>query len=332
MVHEHLCLYVKKTTGIDADLTLLGERSNCHHDELNSLERRRKKQEVFNCRMEVKILDLEGTIEGQVDCIVELEDEVAILRSRKECKCGGIAGSTSGSGSAEDPIDLEYTDEEGLSLGGSYHTPPRVKEEPLRIIRSPISQHLPEDVQTTCGCLAPNVFRIRDDVELVAVPQENKRLIPVRVEEPLRYNMDVQRASQGHPQAHYSSHHINCHAKQTGYSPYPCPAGYCLDETLRFPSQRGLAIVLGTDARRDHHSVGTTAGAIGTLSDVPVTSNSRSLRGPSTAHEHSMSYCQCSLSCGGDCLGGNTHLCWLGGRVGADAQRSSLKTGQQGGG
>ena len=47
-VHEHLHLYIKKTTGIDADLTLLGERSNRHRDELNSLKRKRKKQEAFN--------------------------------------------------------------------------------------------------------------------------------------------------------------------------------------------------------------------------------------------------------------------------------------------
>ena len=47
-VHKYLCLYVKKTTGIDADLTLLGERSNRHRDELNSLKRKRKKQEAFN--------------------------------------------------------------------------------------------------------------------------------------------------------------------------------------------------------------------------------------------------------------------------------------------
>ena len=212
------------------------------------------------------MLDLEGTIEGQVDHIAELEEEVTIFRLRKERKCGGVAGSALGSGSAEDPIDLEYADEEGSSSGGSYHTPPRVEEEPLRVIRSPISQHLPEDVQMTCGCPAPNIFRIEDDVELVAVPQENKVPIPVCVEEPPRYNVGVQCASHGHPQPYYSSHHTNCCAKQTGFSPYPCPASYYLDEALGFPSQQGLAIISGTDARRDHHSVETAAGAIGTLS------------------------------------------------------------------
>ena len=144
MLYACSTLYVKKTTGIDANLTLLGERSNCHHDKLNSLERRKKKQEAFNHHMEAKMLDLEGMIEGQADHIAELEDEVAILRLRKECKCGGVAGSALGSGSAEDPINLEYADEEDSSLGGSYHTPPRVVEEPLWIFGSPISQHLPD--------------------------------------------------------------------------------------------------------------------------------------------------------------------------------------------
>ena len=186
---------------------------------------------------EAKMLDLEGTIEGQANHIMELEEEVTILRSKKECKCGGVAGSMSGSGSAEDPINLEYADEEDLSSGGSYHTPPRVEEEPLQVIRSPISQHLPEDVQTTCGCPALNIFRIEDGVELVAVPQENERPIPVHIEELPRYNVGVQCASCGHPQAHYSSHHTNRHAKQIGFSPYPCPARYYLDEALGFPSR-----------------------------------------------------------------------------------------------
>ena len=232
---------------------------------------------------------------------------VAILRS-KECKCGGKTGSALGSGSAEDPINLEYTDKEGLSSGGSYHTPPRVREELLRVIGLPISQHLPEDVQMTCGCPAPNIFRIEGNVELVAVPQENEILIPIHIKELPRYNMGVQCASRDCPQAHYSSCHVNCHTKQTGFSPYPHPAGYYLDEALGFPSWQGLTIVLGTDARRDHRSVGTAAGAIGSTSDVPVTSNSGSSRGSLAAHEHSMSYCQCSLSCGGDCLGSDAHL------------------------
>ena len=83
-------------------------------------------------------------------------------------------------------------------------------------------------------------MRIEDDVELVAVPQENKRPIPICIEELPRYNMGVQHASHGCPQAHYSSHCINHHTKQTGYSPYPRTTSYYLDEALSFPSQQGL--------------------------------------------------------------------------------------------
>ena len=116
-VHEHLCSYVKQTTGIDANLTLLGERSNHHHDELNSLERKKQKQEAFNCHMEAKMLDLEGMIEGQADCIAELEEEVIILRLRKTCTCGERVVMTSGSGSQEDPLTLEYAVSGNVALG-----------------------------------------------------------------------------------------------------------------------------------------------------------------------------------------------------------------------
>ena len=109
-VHEHLHSYVKKTTGINADLTLLGERSNHHCDKLNSLKRGRKRQEAFNCCMEAKMLDLEGMIEGQADRIAELEDEVAILRSKRECKCGELTGSalTGGKGSITQWVHGEF--------------------------------------------------------------------------------------------------------------------------------------------------------------------------------------------------------------------------------
>ena len=87
------------------------------------------------------------------------------------------------------------------------------------------------------GVPVPDVIRVKDDVELVAIPQENKRPILICVKELLRYNMSVQCASHGCPQAYYSSSCVNHHAKQTGYSPYPCAASYYLDEALGFPSQ-----------------------------------------------------------------------------------------------
>ena len=55
--------------------------------------------------------------------------------------------SVVGSGSQEDPIELEeegleYTDEEGSGSNQSYHTPPRA-EEALLVFRSLASQSLP---------------------------------------------------------------------------------------------------------------------------------------------------------------------------------------------
>ena len=140
---------------------------------------------------------MEGMIEDQAERIITLEEEVAILQTKKVCKCGKGEASLSRAGTQEDllDVDLEYAKEEDSSSSGSYHTPLRVFEEPSHIFRSPISQCLPKDVQTTCGCPVPDIIRIEDDVELIAVPQENERPIPICVEELLRYNMGVQCAS-----------------------------------------------------------------------------------------------------------------------------------------
>ena len=79
--------------------------------------------------------------------LTELEEELTILRTKKACKCGETGVSVVGSGSQEDPIELEeegleYADEEGSNSSQSYHTPPRV-EEALLVFRSPVSQSLP---------------------------------------------------------------------------------------------------------------------------------------------------------------------------------------------
>ena len=123
-----------------------------------------------------------------------------------------------GSGSQEDPIELEdegleYTEEEGSGLNQSYHTPPRA-EEALLVFGSPASQTLLANISEICGCPVPLVIRIEDNIEMVAVMQENTEPLPVCVE-PLRYNVGSQRASRGHPQAHFHSStcHRNRHAK-----------------------------------------------------------------------------------------------------------------------
>ena len=96
------------------------------------------------------------------------------------------------------------------------------QEELLLVIGSPVAQstHAPKAL---CACPVPEVIRIVDNVEIVAVPQENEVPIPVHVKESPRYNMGIQCASQGCPQAHYSSRHTNHHAKQLGSHPYHLP-------------------------------------------------------------------------------------------------------------
>ena len=101
--------------------------------------------------------EMEAMMEAQGERIIALEEEVAVLRTRKACKCQERNVTASGSGSQEDPIELEeggleYAEEEGLGSNQSYHTPPRA-EEALLIFGSPVSQTLPAEVSETCSCL-----------------------------------------------------------------------------------------------------------------------------------------------------------------------------------
>lgn len=97
-------------TEVNANLVLLDKRGDCHHEELNSIKRKQKRQEAFNRQMEEKMQVLEGTIEDQAERIVALEEEVAVLRAKKACKCGEVEASSAGTGTQEDPlgVDLEY--------------------------------------------------------------------------------------------------------------------------------------------------------------------------------------------------------------------------------
>ena len=225
----HINNTVRKMQEVDANFEELEGSSRRHRKAIDSLDRKADRQAEFNRRMEAKMLDLQGTVEAQGERIVELEEELAILRTKKACQCGETGVSIVGSGSQEDPIELEeegleYAEEEGSSSNQSYHTPPRA-EEGLLVFGSPASQSLPTEVRETCGCPVPSVIRIEDDVEMIAVPQENEEPVPVRVAELPRYGVGVQRASRGRPLAHFrsSTRHRNRHAKQTGFSPYPRP-------------------------------------------------------------------------------------------------------------
>ena len=199
----HIQSYVKKMREVDADLTELDARGDRHRNKLGAIGRKLSRQEEFNRRVEQRMEEMETMMEAQGERIIALEEEVAVLRTRKACKCGERNVAASGSGSQEDPIELEgegleYAEEEGSGSNQSYHTPPRV-EEALLVFGSPVSQSLPTEVSETCGCPVPSVIRIEDDVEMVAVPRENEEPLPVCMEEPPRYNVGSQRASRGHP-------------------------------------------------------------------------------------------------------------------------------------
>ena len=232
----HINNTVRKMQEVDANFEEMEGSSHRHHKAIDSLERKADRQAEFNCRMEAMMLDLQGTVEAQGERITELEEELAILRSRKACKCGETAVTVVGSGSQEDPIELgeeglEYAGNGGSDSNQSYHTPPRA-EEALLVFRSPVSQTLPTDVSEACGCPIPSMIQIKDDIEMVAVPQESVEPLPVCVEPP-RYDVGIQRASCGHPLAHYhpSTRHRDRHAKQLGVHPYSHP-GYFMDQDL----------------------------------------------------------------------------------------------------
>ena len=203
------------------------------------------------------MLDLEGMIEGQADCIVELEEEVTILRSKKACTCGERVVTMSGSGSQEDPLTLEYAEDEGLSSGSSYHSPIMAQEELLLVIGSPVAQS-PNVPEALCACTVPEVIRVMDDVEMTAVPSENEEAIPILP----RYLVGSQCASQGHLVAHYhsSTHHTNCHAKQLGSHPY-CSPPHFMGQDLQFPCTREFhAHVLASGGGADQGGSGDIRG------------------------------------------------------------------------
>ena len=265
-----------------------------------------QRQEEYNRRVEQRMEEMETMMEAQGERIIALEEEVAVLRTKKACKCGEANAVASSSGSREDPIELEeeeleYADEEGSNSNQSYHTPPRA-EEALLVFGSPVSQTLPTDVSETCGCPIPSVIRIEDDVEMIAVPQENKEPLPIRVEEPPRYYVGSQRASRGHPQAHFrsSTHHRNRHAKQLGSCPYP---GFFMGQDRRFPCVEELrSAVLRVERGERHSSSGRVEVEVGTEVDVPFDADRRSSSGPSSTSPHSEDYRPCPSACGGDCL------------------------------
>ena len=247
---------------------------------------------------------MEATIEGQTERIVSLEEEIATLHWRKECKCGETV-ITTGSGEGESS-ELEYAkEEEGDDSNSSYHSPTVAQEEvPLLVFGEVLpgdTQSLPIEVQETCGCPIPAIIRIEDDVEMVAAPRENHTPIPV----PPRHTVHNPCASRGVTKAYFrsSTRRTNYHAMQLGSRPYPSHLGYFMGQDLRFPCTRELrAAILRAERGVDQGHAGDVEESVVHLPDVSGDADGgpsiRSLVYSTT----STCYRPCSLDCGGDCL------------------------------
>ena len=216
----HIQHVVKKMAQVDSNIERLVKKNENHKVEIQCLGREQEVQEAQSSCLEERLKALEDLMEDQAMKIIGLEEEVVVLRSRKAYTCGERVMMTSGSGSQEDPVTLEYAKDKGSNSGLSYHLPIMAQEELLLVIGSPVSQS-PDMPEVLCACPVPAIIRIEDNVEMTAVPSENEEAIPVLP----RYLVGSQHASQGCPVAHYCSStcHINHHAKQLGFCPYSLP-------------------------------------------------------------------------------------------------------------
>ena len=203
-LNVHLQSYAKNVGRIQDDFSRVVEKINICDDRVDVHQQRHVDQELFNCAILERMQELEGTIEGQTERIVLLEEEVASLCWKKECKCSKTIIAT-GSGEGEES-ELEYV-EEVASSGLSYHSPTVAQEEvPLLVFGEVLpgdTQSLPVEVQETCGCPVPTIIRIEDDVEMVATPRENNTPIPVQVDELPSFSVRTPCASRGKSKAYF---------------------------------------------------------------------------------------------------------------------------------
>ena len=236
-LNVHLQSYAKNVGRIQDDFSRVVEKINICDNRVDVHQQRHIDQELFNCAILERMQEMEGMIEGQTERIVSLEEEVATLCWRKECKCSETVIAT-GSGEGE-LSELEYAkEEEGDDSGSSYHSPMVAQEEvPLLVFGEVLpgdTQSLPVEVQETCGCPVPAVIRIEDNVEMVAAPRENNTPIPVRVDELSSLPVRTQRASCGRFKAYFrsSTHCTNRHTMQLGSRPYPSHPRYFMGQDL----------------------------------------------------------------------------------------------------
>ena len=249
---------------------------------------------------------LEDLIEDQAMKIIELEEEVAVLKSRKACTCGERVMKMSGSGSQEDPVTLEYPKDKGSNSGLSYHLPIMAQEELLHVIGSPVSQS-PDVPEVSCACLVPTIIGLKDNVEMTAVPSENKEVIPV----PPRYLVGSQHASRGCPAAYYCSSTCctNHHAKQLGSHPY-CSPPHFMGQDIQFPCTREFCTcVLASGGGADSGGSGDIEQSAWDQESFGVVANTGSPHRSPMFSTTSLCNRPCSPDCGGNCLGGPSGLC-----------------------
>ena len=95
----HIQSVIKKMQTVDDNTSRLEEKNDRRHAEVDSLRKKYQRMESVQDRMEERLSAMEGQLEGQAERIVELQEEIAVLRSKKECKCSEAATSAVGSGS-----------------------------------------------------------------------------------------------------------------------------------------------------------------------------------------------------------------------------------------
>ena len=87
-MNVHLQYYVKNMGNIQNDFKRVVEKIDHCEDDIGVLQQGQTDQETFNRAILERMREIETKMEGQMERIVSLEEEVATLRWRKACTCG----------------------------------------------------------------------------------------------------------------------------------------------------------------------------------------------------------------------------------------------------
>ena len=175
-MNVHIQHVIKKMAQVNSNMERLVRKNENCNVEIQHLVTEQDKQEEQSRHLEERLKAMEDLMEDQVMKVAGLEEEVAVLRSRKACTCGERVVMMSGSGSQEDPLTLEHAEDEGSNSGSSYHSPIMAQEELLLVIGSPVAQS-PDVPKASCACPVPEIIRIADDMEMTVAPSENEEAI-----------------------------------------------------------------------------------------------------------------------------------------------------------